>query len=101
MNTNNKVLWMGNIQFWMDVSYISSLLNSFDVYPISINIKSNKSKRCCAFLEFASHDEAYKTLKSLNGKQTEHMKFIFNWVKTGDQKSTDKIQKYTVSDRLM
>jgi len=98
MTSSNCTLWMGNIEKWMNHSYLSNLLNSINVYPKRITIKNYKSKRGCAFLEFSSKEIAKKVLVEYNNKEIDGIKFKFNWVLSLEQKSKKyKITKFTVS----
>jgi len=101
MTSQKSTLWMGNIEKWMTLSYLSNLLQSINVYPSHITIKNYKSKRGCAFLDFSSREKAKFVLTEYNNKEVNGIKLIFNWVRPLEQKySCMKINKFTVSKNV-
>ena len=52
MTEENCTLWMGNIENWMNLSYLYKFLKSINIYPTHITLKNYPNKRGCAFLEF-------------------------------------------------
>ena len=97
MNSKNKTLWMGNIESWMTRSYITSILNKINIFPVKIILKTAQSKRGCAFLEFLSHEKAEEILNNFNGKKINNLELKFNWVKTLEERlSIPQIKKFTV-----
>ena len=87
MSTDNN-LWMGDIQSWMDESFILRSFNYYNINPLSVKLihdrNTNELKNFC-FINFESIEEANKCLIMLNGKQipnTPHnipIKFKLNW----------------------
>ena len=99
MNTHLKTLWMGNIEPWMNISFLSSLLNSIEIFPQRIIMKNPPNKRGCAFLEFKTQELAENVLNNFNGKKINNLELKFNWVRTLEEKySAKKITKFTVSN---
>ena len=99
MNKHNKTLWMGNIEPWMNISFLSSLLNSIEIFPQRIIMKNPPNKRGCAFLEFKTQELAENVLNNFNGKKINNLELKFNWVRTLEEKySAKKITKFTVSN---
>jgi RNA recognition motif-containing protein len=89
---------MGNIESWMTHSYLTSYLNSIQIYPKSITLKNPQNKRGCAFLEFSSKEIAQKILVEYNNKEINGIKLKFNWVHSLEEKNNkNKITKFTVS----
>ena len=98
MNTYHKTLWMGNIEPWMNISFLSSLLNSIEIFPQRIIMKNPPNKRGCAFLEFNTQEQAENILTNFNGKKIHNLQLKFNRVRTLEEKfSSQKIVKFTVS----
>ena len=98
MNSYHKTLWMGNIESWMTITFLSSILKEMNIFPQRIILKNPPNKRGCAFLEFNTKEEAEKTLKNFNGKIFHNFEIKFNWVRTLEEKySAQKIKKFTVS----
>jgi RNA recognition motif-containing protein len=99
-NKYQRTLWMGNIESWMTDSFLTKFLNSIHIFPKGITLKNPQNKLGCAFLEFASKEQAEFILKNFNGKNINNFIIKFNRVKTFDEKfSTQKITKFTVSKR--
>ena len=97
MNSCQKTLWMGNIEKWMNQTYITNTLNNLNIYPQKIVLKNHENKRGCAFLEFETKEMAEFVLKNFNGKIINDLEFKLNWVKTWEEKNaTPKITKFTV-----
>ena len=82
MNQKSKTLWMGNIDTWMTKSYLLSLLNKVNIYPIKITLKTSQGKRGCAFLEFPNQETAEEVLNNFNGIKVDDLELRFNHVKT-------------------
>ena len=102
MNKYHKTLWMGNIESWMTYSFISSYLNSIQIFPQRITLKNPSNKRGCAFLEFGNKEQAEFVLNNFNGKNIQNLELKFNWVKTLEEKYlTPKMTKFTVSKRKL
>ena len=83
MSVDNN-LWMGDIEPWMDESYILHCFYSYKIYPTNVKLIrdriTNEIKNYC-FVEFANIDEANKCLKLLNGEviPNTNFKFRLNW----------------------
>ena len=99
MNTHHKTLWMGNIEPWMNHTFLTSLLNSINIFPKRTIVKNPSNKRGCAFLEFNTQEQAQLILNNFNGKIINNLELKFNWVRTFEEKySAPKITKFTVSN---
>ena len=97
MNAYHKTLWMGNIEPWMNISFLSSMLNEIDICPQKIILKNPSNKRGCAFLEFKTQEQADKIFNNFKGKKINNLELKFNWVRTLEEKySAKKITKFTV-----
>jgi RNA recognition motif-containing protein len=89
---------MGNIEKWMNHTYLYNLLKSVNIYPNKIIIKNYKSKRGCAFLEFFSPEMAQHVLTEYNNKIVNGVMLKFNKVHSLEQKyNSSQITKFTVS----
>ena len=98
MNTHHTTLWMGNIEPWMNISFLSSILNEINIFPQRIILKNPSNKRGCAFLEFKTAEQAENILNNFNGKKINNLELRFNWVRTLEEKYfSQKIKKFTVS----
>ena len=98
MNTYYKTLWMGNIEPWMTLSFLTSILNELNIFPQRIILKNPSNKRECAFLEFNTRKQAEIILNNFNGKIINNLQLKFNRVRTFEEKySAQKITKFTVS----
>ena len=99
MNAYHKTLWMRNIEPWMNQTFLTSFLNSINIFPQKTIIKNPQNKRGCAFLEFNTQEQAQTVLNNFNGKIINNFQLKFNWVKTFEEKySSLKISKFTVSN---
>jgi hypothetical protein len=96
MNQKSKTLWMGNIDTWMTKSYLLSLLNKVNIFPIKITLKTSQGKRGCAFLEFPNQEITEEILNNFNGIKVDDLELRFNHVKTYEEKYTSQIIKFTV-----
>ena len=101
MNQKSKTLWMGNIDIWMTKSYLLSLLNKVNIYPIRITLKTSQGKRGCAFLEFPNQETAEDVLNNFNGIKVDNLELRFNHVKTYEEKYTSQIIKFTVKKYIL
>ena len=99
MNTYHKTLWMGNIEPWMNITFLSTFLNSLSIFPKKIILKNPPNKRGCAFLEFNTSEEAQIIINNFNGKTFNNLEINLNWVKSFEEKClAKKIKKFTVSN---
>ena len=98
MNTYHKTLWMGNIESWMTISFLTNILNEANIFPKKIILKNPPNKRGCAFLEFNTQEQAENILSNFNEKKIHNLQLKFNRVRTLEEKfSSQKIVKFTVS----
>jgi RNA recognition motif-containing protein len=98
MNAYHRTLWMGNIEPWMNISFLSSILNEINIFPQRIILKNPSNKRGCAFLEFNTRKQAEIIFNNFNGKIINNLQLKFNRVRTFEEKySAQKITKFTVS----
>ena len=87
MNTYHRTLWMGNIEPWMNHTFLNALLNSINIFPRRTIVKNPSNKRGCEFIR-----------NNFNGKIINNFELKFNWVKSFEEKySSPKITKFTVS----
>ena len=97
MNKHNKTLWMGNIEPWMNHTFLIALLNSINIFPLRTIVKNPSNKRGCAFLEFNSPEMAQFVLTEYNNKVINGIQFKFNWVHSLEQKyNCSQTTKFTV-----
>ncbi|KAJ7551474.1 hypothetical protein O6H91_06G016800 [Diphasiastrum complanatum] len=82
-----KSLWVGDLQYWMDESY---LLNCFGYTGEVASVKVIRNKQTghsegYGFIEFATHGTAEKILQSYNGSQMPQTEqpFRLNWATFG------------------
>ena len=83
MSTEN-ILWMGDVQPWMDESFIMSAFNFYEFYPQSIKLihdKITRELKNYCFINFKTIEEANKCLIVLTGKAIPNtqIKFKLNW----------------------
>ena len=101
MTTHHKTLWMGNIEPWMNITFLASLLNGVNIFPKRIILKNPSNKRGCAFLDFDNKEQAEIILKNFNGKKVKNLELKFNLVRTlEEKKSAQKINKFTVNNNF-
>ena len=102
MTEQNSTLWMGNIENWMNHTYLYNLLKSINIYPSHIILKNYPNKRGCAFLEFYSREMAQYVLTEYNNKTIKGITLKFNWVHSPEQKYFySKITKFTVRKKIL
>ena len=66
----HKILWMGDLDPWMDEGFIKSLFASMGDKGVSVKLMRDKNTGLAAgycFLEFQSHATALRHLSTLNG----------------------------------
>lgn len=101
MIANQNTLWMGNIESWMNYTFLSNILGNANIFPKKITLKNPSNKRGCAFLEFNTYEQAEYVLNNFNGKKINGFEMKFNWVKTFEEKySVPKMIKFTVSLKI-
>ncbi|KAK1266272.1 Polyadenylate-binding protein RBP47B' [Acorus gramineus] len=83
-----RTLWIGDLQYWVDETYLSSCFSHTGEVVISIKIIRNKitgQPEGYGFIEFTSHAAAERILQTYNGTQmpgTEQT-FRLNWASFG------------------
>ena len=82
--STDKNLWMGDVQPWMDETFILNAFNFYDFFPKSIKLihdKITKELKNYCFINFETIEEANKCLLTLNGKTIPNTKINFklNW----------------------
>ncbi|XP_076942127.1 polyadenylate-binding protein RBP47-like [Bidens hawaiensis] len=80
---DNKTIWIGDLQHWMDETYIQSCFaQTGEVASIKLirNKQTGQSERY-GFIEFQSHEAAEKVLQSYNGSMMPNTDQVFrlNW----------------------
>ena len=69
---NEETLWMGDLESWMNESFIMNLFIEIGIIPISIKVvidkRPNKNKNFC-YITFNNIQEANYALFKLNGKK--------------------------------
>jgi len=69
---NEETLWMGDLESWMNASFIMNSFIKFGFKPINVKIiidkRPNKNQNFC-FVTFNNLEEANNALFKLNGKQ--------------------------------
>ena len=100
MNTSDRTLWLGNIDQWMDKTYLTKILNELNIFPNKLTIKAKGNKRGCAFLEFDSTKTANTILKLHNNTIYKNFNIKLNWVKS-NEKLKEKPIKFTVKNLLI
>ena len=82
--STDKNLWMGDVQPWMDDSFIMNAFNFYNFFPKSIKLIHDKLtgelKNFC-FINFQTIEEANNCLSNLSGKiiPNTQIKFKLNW----------------------
>ncbi|KAI3769858.1 hypothetical protein L6452_00972 [Arctium lappa] len=89
---DNKTIWVGDLQHWMDKTYLQSCFSQIgEVQSIKLirNKQTGQSERY-GFIEFLSHEAAEKVLQSYNGTMMPNtdQAFRLNWASfsTGDKR---------------
>ncbi|XP_024539827.1 polyadenylate-binding protein RBP47B' isoform X2 [Selaginella moellendorffii] len=83
-----KTLWVGDLQYWMDESYLNSIFSSTGEQLVSAKIIRNKASgfpEGYGFVEFASHACAERVLTAFTGTQMPQTEQLFrlNWAYFG------------------
>ena len=95
MNTSNKTLWLGNVESWMNYTFLRKFLEEINIFPKKISLKIKETKRGCAFLEFENHESAEKAINNYNGKIHRNIEIKLNWVRDKNRHIIKPI-KFTV-----
>ncbi|KAK9056681.1 hypothetical protein SSX86_024043 [Deinandra increscens subsp. villosa] len=89
---DNKTIWVGDLQHWMDETYLQSCFSQIgEVQSIKIirNKQTGQSERY-GFVEFLSHSAAEKVIQSYNGSIMPNTDQVFrlNWASfsTGEKR---------------
>ncbi|KAL8205192.1 hypothetical protein R6Q57_008743 [Mikania cordata] len=89
---DNKTIWVGDLQHWMDETYLQSCFSQIgEVQSIKIirNKQTGQSERY-GFVEFHSHSAAEKVIQNYNGTIMPNTDQVFrlNWASfsTGDKR---------------
>ncbi|MFS7998391.1 putative RNA recognition motif domain, nucleotide-binding alpha-beta plait domain superfamily [Helianthus anomalus] len=89
---DNKTIWVGDLQHWMDETYLQSCFSQIgEVQSIKIirNKQTGQSERY-GFIEFLSHSAAEKAIQSYNGSVMPNTDQVFrlNWASfsTGEKR---------------
>ena len=86
MSTDNNI-WMGDIQPWMDESFILNSFKYYNIHPLNVKLihdrTTNELKNFC-FITFENVEEANNCITKLNGKpipnaHNSSIKFKLNW----------------------
>ena len=83
MSSDNN-LWMGDIQPWMNESFILNSFKYYNIHPLNVKLihdrNTNELKNFC-FINFENIEEANKCILNLNGKPipNTNIKFKLNW----------------------
>ena len=83
MSSDNN-LWMGDIQPWMNESFILNSFKYYNIHPLNVKLihdrNTNELKNFC-FINFENIEEANKCILTLNGKPipNTNIKFKLNW----------------------
>ena len=83
MSSDNN-LWMGDIQPWMNESFILNSFKYYNIHPLNVKLihdrNTNELKNFC-FINFENIEEANKCVLNLNGKPIPNtdIKFKLNW----------------------
>ncbi|KAK9060362.1 hypothetical protein SSX86_021066 [Deinandra increscens subsp. villosa] len=91
---DNKTIWIGDLQHWMDESYLQSCFAQTGEQVASIKLIRNKqtgqSERY-GFIEFHTHEAAEKAIQSYNGTVMPNTDQVFrlNWASfsTGEKRA--------------
>ncbi|CAA7044780.1 unnamed protein product [Microthlaspi erraticum] len=88
-----RTLWIGDLQYWVDESYLSSYFSQTGEL-ISVKVIRNKITGVpegYGFIEFISHAAAERTLQTYNGTQMPgtELTFRLNWASFGSGQKVD------------
>ena len=91
---NEETLWMGDIESWMNASFIMNSFIKFGFKPINVKIiidkRPHKTQNFC-FVTFNNLEEANNVLFKLNGKQIPNTSKFFKLNLTKKSSSNQKI----------
>ena len=90
MNAEECTLWMGDIEPWMDESFIMKAFNECGFKPNNIKIIKNKMYRNFGFVNFGSFQDANNAIFKLNARQIPQTNKYFKLNLTKSNKKTTK-----------
>ena len=92
MNTEDCTLWMGDIEPWMDESFIMNAFNDCGFKPNNISIIRNKMNRFrnFGFITFDNFQEANNAIFRLNAKVIPQTNIYFKLNLTKNNKKSTK-----------
>jgi RNA recognition motif-containing protein len=95
LSDTSRTLWIGDLDSWMDDSYLQSLVNSLGYTKELTSIKLIKDKATglplkYGFLEFATHESAYNFYTNYNNRTIPNTSKLFklNWAAYGGGSKT-------------
>lgn len=82
--SDESILWMGNVQEWMNEKKIKQYFTEYGFNPYRVKLFKNKITKCLSnfcFVYFYTIREANKALNLLNGKSmpTTYINFTLKW----------------------
>ncbi|KAL9243517.1 hypothetical protein vseg_017392 [Gypsophila vaccaria] len=93
-----RTLWIGDLQYWMDESYVSNCFSQSGEL-VSVKIIRNKQtmqSECYGFIEFSSHAGAERMLQTYNGTlmPNAEQNFRLNWASygSGEKRGDDGVE---------
>eukprot|EP01025_Chloroclados_australasicus_P034089 TRINITY_DN34915_c0_g1_i7.p3 TRINITY_DN34915_c0_g1~~TRINITY_DN34915_c0_g1_i7.p3 ORF type:complete len:145 (+),score=11.37 TRINITY_DN34915_c0_g1_i7:53-436(+) len=97
-----RTLWIGDLQYWMDESYIYNLFSgSCKLESVKvIRNKTTQTPEGYGFIEFGNREEAERVLRSYNGTMIPgtEVAFRLNWAQFGVGKGTGDDHSLFVGD---
>ncbi|KAK9706433.1 hypothetical protein RND81_07G124100 [Saponaria officinalis] len=96
-----RTLWIGDLQYWMDESYITNCFSQSGEL-VSVKIIRNKQtmqSECYGFIEFSTHAGAERVLQTYNGTlmPNAEQNFRLNWASYGSgEKRADEGAEHTI-----
>lgn len=94
-----RTLWIGDLQYWMDETYLSNCFFQSGEQPASKVIRNRQSGQSegYGFLDFSSRAVAEQILQTYNGQMMPNVEqtFKLNWASAGERRRDDG-PEYTV-----
>jgi len=91
---NDETLWMGDLESWMNESFIMNSFNEYGFEPINVKLiidtRANKKQNFC-FVKFNTLQEANNALFKLNGKKIPKTNCFFKLNLTKKSSKNQKI----------
>ena len=97
MNSQNRTLWIGNLEPWMEYKHLLNFLKELNIYPVNVVLKPKTNKRRSALLEFDSYKTANYILRNFNGYKHRNIFIKLSWIRNPDKNKIPISNKYTVS----